>query len=245
MGPLQLGMTLSQKYRVDRLLAESSGVVLYEAMDIARAQRVWIKILQREFLMNADALERFQVEASGAGVLDVGKSSDGLPYLVATEFEAAKATQKAPLPKAPPVPASCGSSPPLPRLSPANSKSKTTLPGVAPPPAPMRRLELQDEPPPVAPVLRWGIPAAIEAATCTAHPIPSRPRTRPSSISPIIMAQPNVPAMSVTAPMVTLPFAKALAGRPNLEPQPSEPIELPARARGRRGCGWCCRLSLR
>ena len=114
MGPLQLGTTLSQKYKIVRLLAESGGVVLYEATDTARAKRVWIKIMQREALNNATALARFQREAAGAKVLDVGKNDAGLPYMVATEF----GTDKPP--------------PPVPTKTP--TKAKTTLPGVAPPP---------------------------------------------------------------------------------------------------------------
>jgi len=114
-GPLQVGTTLSQKYKIERLLAESGGTVLYEATDTARKQRVWIKIMQRESLANAAAMARFQREAAGAKVLDVGKNDAGLPYMVATEF-------------GPPDKAS----PPRPKLAP----QKTTLPGVAPPQAP-------------------------------------------------------------------------------------------------------------
>jgi hypothetical protein len=99
----------------------------------------------------------------------------------------------------------------------------------------MRRLELQDEPPPAAPVLRVETPtAAIEARPLPPTPNPfETPDATVIDPTPIIMAQPNVPPMSVTAPMVTLPFAKALSERPKpLEPQPSEPIELPTPARG-------------
>jgi hypothetical protein len=121
-GPLPLGATLGQKYRVIRLMAETGGLVLYEATDTAHARRVWIKILPREALTNADALARFQTEAAGAKVLDVGKSDDGLPYLVATDF------------------ASPAGAPPLPRKGP-----KSTLRGVAPPPPPMPRPQLTSQ----------------------------------------------------------------------------------------------------
>jgi len=112
-GPLQVGTTLSQKYKIERLLAESGGTVLYEATDTARKQRVWIKIMQRESLANAAAMARFQREAAGAKVLDVGKNDAGLPYMVATEFG----------------PPDKPAAPPRPKLKP----QKTTLPGVAPP----------------------------------------------------------------------------------------------------------------
>jgi hypothetical protein len=113
-GPLQVGATLSQKYKIERLLAESGGAVLYEATDTARKQRVWIKIMQRESLGNAAAMARFQREAAGSKVLDVGKNDAGLPYMVATEF-----------------------GPEKPAMPPRPKASKTTLRGVAPPPPPV------------------------------------------------------------------------------------------------------------
>ena len=112
-GPLQVGTTLSQKYKIERLLAESGGAVLYEATDTSRKQRVWIKIMQRESLANAAAMARFQREAAGSKVLDVGKNDAGLPYMVATEF----------------------GPPEKPAMPPRPKPQKTTLPGVAPPPA--------------------------------------------------------------------------------------------------------------
>jgi hypothetical protein len=114
-GPLQVGATLSQKYKIERLLAESGGAVLYEATDTARKQRVWIKIMQRESLGNAAAMARFQREAAGSKVLDVGKNDAGLPYMVATEFGPPEKPAMPPRPKA----------------------SKTTLRGVAPPAPPV------------------------------------------------------------------------------------------------------------
>ncbi len=128
-GPLKVGSTLSNKYKVERLLAESGGVILYEATDTARAKRVWIKILEREALANSAALARFQREAGGAKVLDVGKSEAGLPYMVASEFHSDE-----PVPKT--------------TTAPARGNPKTTLPGVAPPPAPFAAKEEEEEAPP-------------------------------------------------------------------------------------------------
>jgi len=54
--------------------------------DTSKAQRVWVKIMQRESLNNAAAMARFQREATGSKVLAVGKNEAGLPYVVATEF---------------------------------------------------------------------------------------------------------------------------------------------------------------
>src|SRR4029079_19544728 len=80
--------------------------------ETAGKQRVWIKIMQRESLANAAAMARFQREAAGAKVLDVGKNDAGLPYMVATEFGPDKPPAMPPRPK----------------------PQKTTLRGVAPPP---------------------------------------------------------------------------------------------------------------
>ena len=131
MGPLQVGTVLSEKYRIERLLAESGGVILYEATDTARAQRVWIKILERN--AGADAQARFQREATGAKVLDVGENPEGLPYMVASEFgapsEAAPPRPKVPLPSKRSV------------AVPPKKPTKTTLRGVAPPPPPLPKEE--------------------------------------------------------------------------------------------------------
>jgi hypothetical protein len=86
MGPLQLGMTLLQKYRIERFRLESHGVFLYEATDTAHARRVCIKVLRREFLANTEAFDRFQDEMHGASVIDIG-TDRGLPYLVATQWQ--------------------------------------------------------------------------------------------------------------------------------------------------------------
>jgi hypothetical protein len=127
-GPLQVGATLSQKYKIERLLAESGGAVLYEATDTARQQRVWIKIMQRESLGNAAAMARFQREAAGAKVLDVGKNDAGLPYMVATEF-----------------------GPEKPAMPPRPKPQKTTLRGVAPPPPPVpKQEEIEEEAAPLS-----------------------------------------------------------------------------------------------
>jgi hypothetical protein len=172
-GPLQVGATLSRKYRIERLLAESGGVILYEATDTARSQRVWIKILQRDALENADALARFQREAGGAKVLDVGKNDDGLPYMVATEFGAA--LEKPPAPR---------TRPPL-----LGTKSaKSTLPGVAPP-----TIDPDDEPPPSSEIPLLGDADVLSVET------PRPPEPKPKSAPPPRAAAPE-PAAPFVSP---------------------------------------------
>ncbi len=186
MGPLQVGATLSQKYKIVRLLAESGGVVLYEGTDTARSQRVWIKILQRESLNDPDALERFQREAGGAKVLDVGKNPAGLPYMVATEFKSDK--EKPPLPQ----------------------RVKTTLPGVAPPP-PRLPVDDDEEAPPSS-----SIPLSAEDVVLVTEETPapevilSPLASTPAILSPLITTPPapleREPVDEETVPLPTRPL---------------------------------------
>ena len=208
MGPLQVGTTLSQKYKIERLLAESGGAVLYEATDTSRKQRVWIKILQRESLANAAAMARFQREAAGAKVLDVGKNDAGLPYMVATEFGPADKPAMPPRPK----------------------PAKTTLPGVAPPP-----MRVPSKPPkPVieeAPVSLSGSDLVLEET-----PTPAAAPVAPAGIfsAPPAQSNPVLASPLVTTPpprendgLVPIPEPDPLPK--GLAPLVEDPIvELPA-----------------
>jgi hypothetical protein len=185
-GPLQVGATLSQKYKIVRLLAESGGVVLYEGTDTARSQRVWIKILQREALNDPDALERFQREAGGAKVLDVGKNPAGLPYMVATEFKSDK--EKPPLP----------------------TRVKTTLPGVAPPPPRLPREEEEEAPPSSSIPLSAEDVVLVTEETPAPEAILSPLSSTPAALSPLITTPPapleREPVEEATVPLPTRPM---------------------------------------
>lgn len=192
MGPLKLGSTLSQKYRVVRLLAESGGVVLYEANDLGRKQRVWVKVLARESLTNADALEKFQLEASRATVLDVGKEG-GLPYMVATELASdtdPTVPKMSPLEKSPPPRPTSKAAPPLPK---AFNNPKSTLPGVAPPPAPMPR-------PIIAPDSEEELPPPSSSIPLLADDLIMSDPTPAPPPAPVASTPPPLPAPAIELP---------------------------------------------
>ncbi len=206
MGPLKLGTTLTQKYRITRLLAESGGVVLYEANDVARKQRVWVRILARESLANAEALERFKLEASRATVLDVGKEA-GLPYMVASEL----AKDAADAPHKPPPP--------------AYANPKSTLPGVAPPPARMPR-----------PLIPREEPEDEESPPSSSIPVSADDLLVDSTPSPDAVTLPLMPPSAPSAKPAALRSAKPPAPRSAKPPpvaQPTHeiaPIEMAAPA---------------
>jgi hypothetical protein len=208
-GPLQVGTTLSQKYKIERLLAESGGSVLYEATDTARKQRVWIKIMQRESLANAAAMARFQREAAGSKVLDVGKNDAGLPYMVATEF----------------------GPPDKPAAPPRPKPQKTTLPGVAPPPLriPSKqppKLEVQPVEEEEAPLSGSDIvveetPTPAAAGIFSAPPAQSNPvlasplvTTPPPQINDVHIPDPD-PLPSHLAPFVEDPIVELPVATPS------------------------------
>ena len=84
MDPLQIGATLSCKYRIDHLSHEIDGVLLYEATDTEKGRTVCVQIIRREALANADAFARFQSGAHDPNVVDFG-TTGGLPFYVTTE----------------------------------------------------------------------------------------------------------------------------------------------------------------
>jgi hypothetical protein len=222
-GPLQVGTTLSQKYKIERLLAESGGTVLYEATDTARKQRVWIKIMQQESLANAAAMAKFQREAAGAKVLDVGKNDAGLPYMVATEFGPPEK------PAMPPRPSADPRSGTPPRQKP----QKTTLPGVAPPPTPKLRIPTQpkiearkeeEEEAPISGsdlVEETPTPAPAAAGIFSAPPAQSNPvlanplvTTPPPEINELEIPEPD-PLPDNLAPFVEDPIVELPAATPS------------------------------
>ena len=242
MGPLKVGTKLSDKYRIERLMAESGGVVLYEATDVPRSQKVWVKILQRDSLHKADALERFQRDANGAKVLDVGKSTDGLPYVVASEFGSDAASP-------PPGKAVSKKPPALPGHGAKTNNPKSTLPGVAPPPGSLRReWQDDDEPPPSSSipltsedvVLVDGPAEGGTSHTKTVEPTPRPPEqvTVPIATVPIAPPKPkrpdprvepeDEPFASPFAPIAGKAEAKPEPPKTPSKPAPSKPLSKPA-----------------
>lgn len=88
---LPLG-TVVGKYRIVRVLAERGSAVVYEATDAARGERVSMTMLTEDALANSDDVALFQHQASSPTVLDVGKSADGLPYMVTPAGDTASVT---------------------------------------------------------------------------------------------------------------------------------------------------------
>ena len=91
-----LGETLSNAYRVIRLIGEGAMGGIYEARLIRLDKRVAIKVLARELAVNSEALLRFHREAeitSQLGhphiisVFDFGTTHHGQPYLVMEYLE--------------------------------------------------------------------------------------------------------------------------------------------------------------
>jgi len=200
-GPLKVGTTLSHKYRVERLLAESGGVILYEATDTSRAQRVWIKILQQDALSNAATLARFQREADGAKVLDVGKSEAGLPYMVATELGP-------------------DNSPRIPARAPPRG-AKATLPGLAPPGA---AVSFDDEPTPQSsdiPLLDDDAVVSDDGASADDAVVADEPTPAPEPkviVSPLLARDPS-PVLA--SPLIATPPP------PLDDAEPTVPLSIP------------------
>ena len=86
-----MGHTIAEKYRVRGLLGTGGMGSVFEAEEIANGRLVAIKVLNPAQAQNETAIKRFHQEAWAAGaighpnlcaVFDVGKLSDGSPYLV-------------------------------------------------------------------------------------------------------------------------------------------------------------------
>jgi serine/threonine-protein kinase len=89
-GTPRAGELISNKYRIERLLAQGGMGVVMTARHEALDQRVAIKFLLPELCAHPDAVERFLREARAAAqlqsdhvvrVFDVARLDDGLPYL--------------------------------------------------------------------------------------------------------------------------------------------------------------------
>lgn len=85
------GVTVADKYRVDRLIGRGGMGAVYEATNIAIGKRVALKFLDRGAARDRDSIARFQREAEAAGavesahivhIFDSGSTDDGRPFLV-------------------------------------------------------------------------------------------------------------------------------------------------------------------
>ena len=149
---LKPGTTLLHKYQIERLRLEGRDAILYEAADPIHGRQVCVEVLRRE-TADAEALARFQLEARGANVLDVG-TIEGMHFVVLNE-----GPRKTPS-RPPPLPTRARKSKPPPPL---------------PVPIPIYVDEAALEAPPPIPV---PIPIYVDEAALEAPPPPiSQPET--------------------------------------------------------------------
>ena len=89
------GDLVAGKYRIERVLGEGGMGVVIAATHLQLGQRVAIKLMRRE-VINDEAVERFLREARAlvrlrsqhvARVIDVGETSDGVPFMVMEYLE--------------------------------------------------------------------------------------------------------------------------------------------------------------
>lgn len=87
----RLGTTLSEKWKVDKLIGVGGMGAVYRALHVNNGRAVAIKVLHAEYAANQDLRKRFaregyianQIAHPGAvAVLDDGVAPDGAPYLV-------------------------------------------------------------------------------------------------------------------------------------------------------------------
>ena len=87
----RVGTTLSERYRIDRLLGEGGMGRVYAATHIAMRKRVAVKILHRDLTKVPEVIKRFEREAMAAANIDhpnvaaatdFGKLDDGSVFLV-------------------------------------------------------------------------------------------------------------------------------------------------------------------
>ena len=88
---LQPGDKIADRYEIVKLIGEGGMGFVFEAKHMAIGKRVALKLLNKDFSQNQEALERFQQEAKIAGsighlniceVMDFGLTDEGLPFLV-------------------------------------------------------------------------------------------------------------------------------------------------------------------
>jgi serine/threonine protein kinase len=88
---VEVGTVFLNKYRVDAIIGHGGMGVVAECTHLALGERVAIKMLRKDVLLDAEAVERFQREAQAAAKLkseyvarvsDVGTFEGNIPYMV-------------------------------------------------------------------------------------------------------------------------------------------------------------------
>jgi len=89
--PVVPGQILAGKFRIERVIGEGGMGIVAEATHLGLDERVALKFLRREVMKMPDVVARFDREARAAvklksehvaRVSDVGKTEDGIPYMV-------------------------------------------------------------------------------------------------------------------------------------------------------------------
>ncbi|HEY1959128.1 MAG TPA: serine/threonine-protein kinase [Polyangiaceae bacterium] len=109
--PVVPGQVLAGKFRIERVIGEGGMGIVAEAMHLQLEERVALKFLRREVMKMPDVVARFDREARSAvklksehvaRVSDVGKTEDGIPYMVMELLDgrdlAQMITEQGPLP---------------------------------------------------------------------------------------------------------------------------------------------------
>jgi serine/threonine protein kinase len=109
--PVVPGQVLAGKFRIERFIGEGGMGVVCEATHLALDERVALKFLRRQVMQMPDVVSRFDREARAAvklksehvaRVSDVGKTDDGIPYMVMELLDgqdlAQMLTERGPLP---------------------------------------------------------------------------------------------------------------------------------------------------
>ena len=88
---VEIGTVFLDKYRVESIIGQGGMGVVAECTHLALGERVAIKMLRKDVLLDAEAVERFQREAQAAAKLksehvarvsDVGTFEGNIPYMV-------------------------------------------------------------------------------------------------------------------------------------------------------------------
>lgn len=90
-SPIQPGLVIAGKYRLEQEIGRGSMGTVYRAVHVTLGQRVAIKLISGEHSQSAEARQRFSVEAKAAAklrsrhvvqVIDDGETPEGNPYIV-------------------------------------------------------------------------------------------------------------------------------------------------------------------